>query len=112
MSALHFEPQVAATEGGSRRRSRSHDGGSRERAPSFDDRGKLRSHGSSAAACSAVTTSRQRKRWIHQLDAMGVLPKGESRVDSITALGAQRQRADAYAAAAASQHRLWESLNY
>ena len=101
MSAFHFEPPFAAAEAGSRRRPRSHDEGSCERSSSFDDHGKRRAHGSRAAALSALKTSRQRQRWVHQLDALGVLPQGEGRVDSIEALGAQRQRADAYAAAAA-----------
>ena len=101
MSAFHFEPPEAATEGESRRRPRSHDDSSWETGSSFDDRGKRRAHGSKAAARSALKTSRQRQRWIHQLGALGVLPQGEGRTDSIRSLGAQRQRADAYAAAAA-----------
>ena len=101
MSAFHFEPPEAATEGESRRRPGSHDDSSWETGSSFDDRGKRRAHGSKAAARSALKTSRQRQRWIHQLDALGVLPQGEGRIGSIRSLGAQRQRADAYAAAAA-----------
>ena len=95
MSAFHFEPPVAAAEGESRRRPRSHEEGSCERTSSFDDHGKRRAHGSKAAARSALKTRRQRKRWIHQLGALGVLPKGEGRSGSIRSLGAQRQRADA-----------------
>ena len=48
-----------------------------------------------------MATSRQRERWIARLDEMGVLPKGEERAAALRSLGAQRQRADAYAAAAA-----------
>ena len=48
-----------------------------------------------------MATSRQRERWIARLDEMGVLPKGEERAEALRSLGAQRQRADAYAAAAA-----------
>ena len=67
----------------------------------FDDHGKRRAHGSGAAARSALKASRQRQRCIHQLGALGVLPQGEGRAGLIRSLGAQRQRADAYAAAAA-----------
>ena len=95
MSAFHFEPPEAAMEGESRRRPRSHDDGSWETGSSFDNHGKRRAHGSKAAARSALKTSRQRQRWIHQLDALGVLPQGAGRADSIRSLGAQRQRADA-----------------
>ena len=101
MSAFHFEPPEAATKGESRRRPRSHDESSWETGSSFDDRGKRRAHSSKTAARAALNTSRQRQRWVHQLDALGVLPQGEGRIDSIESLGAQRQRADAYAAAAA-----------
>ena len=45
--------------------------------------------------------SRQRERWIARLNEMVVLPKGEERAAALRSLGAQRQRADAYAAAAA-----------
>ena len=48
-----------------------------------------------------MATSRQRERWIARLDEMGVLPKGEERAEALRSLGAQRQRAGAYAAAAA-----------
>ena len=48
-----------------------------------------------------VAGSRQRERWIARLDEMGVLPKGEERAAALRSLGAQRQRADAYAAASA-----------
>ena len=48
-----------------------------------------------------VLGSRQRQRWVHQLDELGELPKGAQRAEAIKALGAQRQRAEAYAAAAA-----------
>ena len=47
-----------------------------------------------------MATSRQRERWIARFDEMGVLPKGEERAAALRSLGAQRQRADAYAAAA------------
>ena len=100
-SAFHFEPPAAAAKGESRRRPRSHDEGSCERSSSFDDHGKRRAHGSGAAARSALKASRQRQRCIHQLGALGVLPQGEGRAGLIRSLGAQRQRADAYAAAAA-----------
>ena len=102
MSAFRFEPPAAVTKDESRRRPRRDDDGSWETGSSFDDRGKRRAHDSSkTAARAALKTSRQRQRWIHQLGALGVLPQGEGRIDSIEALGAQRQRADAYAAAAA-----------
>ena len=48
-----------------------------------------------------VLGSRQRQRWVHQLDELGELPQGAQRAEAIKALGAQRQRAEAYAAAAA-----------
>ena len=48
-----------------------------------------------------VLGSRQRQRWVHQLDELGELPKGAQRAETIKALGAQRQRPEAYAAAAA-----------
>ena len=43
----------------------------------------------------------QRQRWVHQLDELGDLPKGAQRAEAIKALGAQRQRAEACADAAA-----------
>ena len=49
MSAFRFEPTEAETESASRRRPRSHDDDSWETGSSFDDRGKRRSHGSTAA---------------------------------------------------------------
>ena len=101
MSAFRSDPPETETESASRRRPGSHDDDSWETGSSFDDRGKRRSHGSTTKARAALRTSRQRQRWVHQLDALGVLPQGEGRIDSIRALGAQRQRADAYAAAAA-----------
>ena len=48
-----------------------------------------------------VLGSRQRQRWVHQLDELGELPKGAQRAEAVKALGAQRQRAEAYAATAA-----------
>lgn len=54
MSAFHFEPPVAATEGESRRRPGSRDDCSWETGSSFDDTGKRRAHGSKAAARSAL----------------------------------------------------------
>ena len=48
-----------------------------------------------------VLGSRQRQRWVHQLDEQGKLPRGAQRAEAIKSLGAQRQRAEAYAAAAA-----------
>ena len=48
-----------------------------------------------------VLGSRQRDRWVNQLDRSGRLPKGAGRAEAIAALGAQRQRAEAYAEAAA-----------
>ena len=45
--------------------------------------------------------SRQRQRRVHQLDELNELPKGAQRAETTKALGAQRQRAEAYAAAAA-----------
>ena len=48
-----------------------------------------------------VLGSRQRQRWVHQLGELGELPKGAQRSKTIKALGAQRQRAEAYAAATA-----------
>ena len=44
---------------------------------------------------------RQRERWVARLDEMDVLPKGKERAAALHSLGAQRQRAGAYAAAAA-----------
>ena len=101
MSAFRTEPLETEADSASRRRPGSHDDDSWETGSSFDDRGKRRSHGSTTKARAALRTSRQRQRWVHQLDALGVLPQGEGRIDSIRSLGAQRQRADAYAAAAA-----------
>ena len=97
MSAFRSDPPETETESASRRRPGSHDDDSWETGSSFDDRGKRRSHGSTTKARAALRTSRQRQRWVHQLDALGVLPQGEGRIDSIRALGAQRQRADAFA---------------
>ena len=48
-----------------------------------------------------VLGSHQRQRWVHQLDELIELPKGAQRAEATKALGAQRQRAEAYAAAAA-----------
>ena len=48
-----------------------------------------------------VAISRLQERWIYSLDQLGVLPKGEERAAALRSLGAQRQRADAYAEAAA-----------
>ena len=45
--------------------------------------------------------SRQWQRWVHQLGALGELPKGAQRAEAIKSLGAQQQRAEVYAAAAA-----------
>ena len=48
-----------------------------------------------------VLGSRQRQRWVHQLDELGKLPKGAQRAEVIKALGARRQRVEAYADASA-----------
>jgi hypothetical protein len=47
-----------------------------------------------------VTMSRLHDRWFDQQTEAGQLPSGEGRDEAFKALGAQRQRAEAYAAAA------------
>ena len=47
-----------------------------------------------------ATMSRLHGRWVDQLTEAGQLPPGAGRDEAIKALGAQRQRAEAYAAAA------------
>ena len=53
-------------------------------------------------ACSAASdATRQRDRWIHQLETQGVNVRGDGSPEQLAMLGSQRQRAEAYAAAAA-----------
>ena len=65
--------------------------------------GSARSDGAlPAGACSAASeATRQRDRWIHELEQKGVDVRGDGSPEQLARLGSQRQRAEAYAAAAA-----------
>ena len=65
--------------------------------------GSSRSDGAlPVGACSAASeATRQRDRWIHELESKGVDVRGDGSPEHLARLGSQRQRAEAYAAAAA-----------
>ena len=65
--------------------------------------GSSRSDGAlPVGACSAASeATRQRDRWVHELESKGVDVRGDGSPEQLAMLGSQRQRAEAYAAAAA-----------
>ena len=65
--------------------------------------GSLEGDGVLPAGASSQTgdANRQRDRWIHELETQGVNVRGDGSPEQLAMLGSQRQRAEAYAAAAA-----------